>query len=575
MVKKILLLFLVFAGCFWFSSISAQTYYYDNIEVEIFVKENSTFDVIERQTYYLDGSFGYLFRDIELKDLDHVSNVLVYDSDENLLDKDNYNFSYKENDLHIQWNFQRRIFNKETKFWAVKYTVHGGLRFFKDHDELYWNAIFEDREVDVKNAKVTVHLPEGIKQEDIKVWSYLGRPADDRTSYNYNIGDRTIVFSEQNIKPGEFLTISVSFPKSIVKKPFLHRNQIIALITLLIALIIPIIVFIRAFKEWSKKGKDAKINKTIIAQYEPPNNLSPAVMGVLVKQNIEIKEILATVVNLAVRGYLKIKEEEKGFSIFKHKEYTFEKLKDFNGLKPFERKILEGVFKKGNIVFTSDLKNKFYKEIDDIKKEIYKEVAATVFFEENIEKIRKKYSLRHIKFFVILFVIFFASIILTNILGLNPILLISGIIMAVSLLISGIIGIIFAHFMPALTKKGAEAKWESLGFKEYLHTAERFRIGEETLETFSLFLPYAMVFGVEKQWAKRFTDFEYKQQGWYYPAAIYSGSGRAPANFSEFSSGFSSFSSAIASSFSPPGGSGAGGAGGAGGGGGGGGGGAG
>ena len=79
MVKKILLLFLVFAGCFWLSPVLAQTYYYDYIEVDIFVKEDSTFDVIERQTYYLDGSFGYLFRDVELKDLDHILYCIVLD----------------------------------------------------------------------------------------------------------------------------------------------------------------------------------------------------------------------------------------------------------------------------------------------------------------------------------------------------------------------------------------------------------------------------------------------------------------------------------------------------------------
>ncbi|KPJ54706.1 hypothetical protein AMJ47_03625 [Parcubacteria bacterium DG_72] len=585
MVKKILLLFLVFAGCFAFGSAKAQTYYYDNIEVDIFVKENSTFDVIERQTYYLDGSFGYFFRDVKLKDLDHISNVLVYDSDGNLLDKNNYDLSYKGNNLHIQWNFERRIFNKELKFWAIKYTVHGGLRFFKDHDELYWNAIFENREVNVENAKITVHLPEGIKKQEVEVWSYIGKPENSRTSYNYNvIDDKTVEFLEQNIEPGEFLTISVSWPKGIVKKPFLYRNQIIALITLLIALTIPIIVFVRAFKQWSKKGKDAKINKTIIAQYEPPayakatagkpDNLVPAVVGVLVKQKIEIKEIIATVINLAVRGYLRIKEEEKGFLVFKHKEYTFEKLKDFNDLKPFERKILDALFKKGNTVSTSDLKNKFYKEIKDIKKEIYKQVATIDLFEENVEKTRNKYSIFYIITLVLGFVILFAGIMIINILGLAPILLTSAVIIGVSILISAIIGLLFSWQMPALTQAGAEAKWHALGFKEYLHTAERFRVGAETLKTFSLFLPYAMVFGVEKQWAKRFADFEYQPQTWYFPAAVYSGRGGAPANFSEFASGFSSFSSAVLSSFSPPGGSGAGGAGGAGGGGGGGGGGA-
>ena len=93
----------------------------------------------------------------------------------------------------------------------------------------------------------------------------------------------------------------------------------------------------------------------------------------------------------------------------------------------------------------------------------------------------------------------------------------------------------------------------------------------DVMETFSKFLPYAIIFGKEKQWAKRFDDFSYQQQSWYYPAMIYSGQGGAPASFKEFSSSFSSFASSLSSTFSSsPGGSGAGGSAGGGGGGGGG-----
>ena len=133
-------------------------------------------------------------------------------------------------------------------------------------------------------------------------------------------------------------------------------------------------------------------------------------------------------------------------------------------------------------------------------------------------------------------------------------------ILSIALLVTGLIGTAFAYYMPALTKQGAEAKWKALGFKEYLRVAERFRIGAETIETFSKFLPFAIVFGVEKQWAYRFSDFSFKDQSWYV------------ASSSNFSASFASFTSSMSSSFSAP--SGAGGAGSAGGGGGGGGGGA-
>ena len=571
-MRKTLLSLIFLLGCFYFSQSAeaVDNYYYDLIEVEIQINKDSTFNVVEKMTYNLDGNFGYFYRDIELKDLDHLSDLEVFDDQGNKLSKDQYDFKYKNNLLHLQWNFSRRDFNKELKSWTVKYKVHGGLGFFNDYDELFWNAIFQDRWVIVKKAEILVHLTQEV--DTIRPRLFIGSLGDKTESYNYQVIDKkTIKFWGEYINPGQYLTVVVAWPKGIVEKPIIYRNQLTALIVLLISIFIPVIVFIKAFKDWQKKGRDVKIEKTIIAQYEPPNNLAPALIGVLVKQSVSVKDILATVINLAVRGYLKIREQEDKFIFIKNKEYIFEKLKSEAGLKPFEQETMKGIFKRKNIVSSQDLRNKFYKELPVIKKEIYKEVAQTNLFDANIQEKRKKYEKIYLISFILLTVILFAFLILGSILGLSGYYIPHIIFLMISLAISSAIGLVFARFMPVLTNQGAEVKWQALGFKEYLHTAERFRIGAETLGTFSNFLPYAMVFGVEKQWAKRFDDFQYQEQGWYYPAAAYKGSSGAPVSFSEFSSSFSSFSSSVSSVFtSSPGGSGAGGAAGGGGGGGGG-----
>lgn len=64
------------------------------------------------------------------------------------------------------------------------------------------------------------------------------------------IDDKTIRFWGYNIEPGEFLTIMVAWPKGIIEKPFLYRNQIINWIFLLIALLLLIFFFIRAYRTW-------------------------------------------------------------------------------------------------------------------------------------------------------------------------------------------------------------------------------------------------------------------------------------------------------------------------------------
>lgn len=577
--EKKVLLFIIFS-VFLFLAITvsaAGTYFYKSIDVDIKVNQDSTFDVIENQTYSLNGNFGYFYRDIKLKNLDHISDIEVFDGNGEKLNKEQYKVSYKGSYVSIRWDFDRRDFNNELKSWVVKYRVHGGIGFYNNYDELYWNAIFaDDRTVPVEYGQAIVHLPKEFSTNEIQKRMFIGSLNSKTESSNYEVIDnKTVKFWGNNISSQDFMTIVVAWPKGAVVKPILYRNQIINWLALFLTLAIPVFVFLKTYSDWRKTGKDEKINKTIIAHYEPVRNLSPALMGALIKQNVSIKEILATVIDLAVRGYLRIKEEENKILFFKNKEYVFEKLKEGSDLKTFEKEIMESLFGAKAVVFSSDLKNKFYKHIPKIKELIFSELEkSTNYFNGNIEKTRVKYSLRYS---VVLFSILSIAIVLFIIAGVSSVGLIPVYVflLIISLLASAIIALSFAHYMPALTREGAEAKWHSLGFREYLHTAERFRIGAETLDTFSKLLPYAMIFGVEKEWAKRFSDFSFENQNWYVPMVVYAHPGQ-PSSVSDFSSSFSSFASSLSSTFSssPGGGSGMGGGGGAGGGGGGGGGGA-
>ncbi len=103
----------------------------------------------------------------------------------------------------------------------------------------------------------------------------------------------------------------------------------------------------------------------------------------------------------------------------------------------------------------------------------------------------------------------------------------------------------FAITEARLSKKGNQLKADILGFKLYLKTAERYRMQNLTPETFEKYLPYAMVFGVEKKWAKAFEylNIPVKQPQWY--SGSFAGAGGFSAsNFS------SSFSASFVSSFS-------------------------
>jgi uncharacterized membrane protein len=551
---------------------ASQVYYYDSVGIDIQINPDSTFDVIEKQTYYLDGNFGFFYRDIDLKGTDHISNIEVLDSDGKKIAKKEYTISYKNNDLSIRWNFPRMDFSDALKSWTIKYKVHGGLGFFENYDEIYWNAVFADRMVQVKRADVVIHLPEEFPREKISQKSFIGQTGSQNESVDYEfINNQTIHFWGRDIEPNKFFTIAVAWPKGAVQKPFLYRNQIINWIVLLTALLLPIGTFIKSYFLWKNKGKDPKINKSIVPEYSPPDNFSPAIYGVLMNQSVSAQDIVATIVDLAVRGYIKIIEQESKFLFVKTKGYIFEKLKDESGLKPFEQEIMKGIFGKSKLTRSEYLRNDFYRKIPEIEKLLFKEIEQTGYFDENISEKRNKYS--KISKNAVIALIFLVLIVWF--LGSGPMAIFYIFLMIASFIISFIIKLAFAHYMPKLTKRGLDAKWKLMGFKDYLHTAERFRLGFETVETFSKYLPFAIILGVEKEWAKRFDDIEYVEQGWYVGTHVYTAGSGGFSSFDSFSSSLNSFASSISSSLSSPSSSsGVGGGGGAGGGGGGGGGGA-
>ncbi len=90
----------------------------------------------------------------------------------------------------------------------------------------------------------------------------------------------------------------------------------------------------------------------------------------------------------------------------------------------------------------------------------------------------------------------------------------------VALGISGFVVVIFSWFMPRRTEKGRRAYEHILGFKRYLAVVEKDRLAfhnppQRTPEIFEKFLPYAMVLGVEKEWARQFESMTLPKVEWY------------------------------------------------------------
>jgi len=529
---KIKLLFLFFLSCFlWTSSVFAQDssnfdntnlnynfninnsvqvkeYVYDNFDVDININSDSTFTVEEKETFkFTGGPFHYIFRGIAYKKLDNIKNIEVFGEDGQPWPKDALKITNEGGEKKVKISFQDLY--DQTYTWKIKYTVTGGLGYFKTWDELYWNVIPADRDVNINNTKVTLHLPESVDKNNLQITGYVGYSGSLQQPEKMKVVDsQTAIWENGLLLPGQDFSIVAGWPRGVVIREIrwwkFGRNT-----TTVLGIFMPLVVAIILFLVWLRHGRDRK-KKAVYARYEPPKGMSPSLAGALYDEKVQKRDVNAIFINLAVLKYIKIKEYKRG-------KYEFTKLKEADSeLANFEKEFLRQMFsaKIGDDqkVTTEDLKYKFAGVLASIKGMIYGDLQTKGYFKKSPNLVRGLYLGLGIGLMI-------SSSILLSL----PSRFISMGWLSFGLFCSGILTLIFSGAMPKRTEEGSKLLEEIIGFRDYLWTAERFRLGQVDPKKFEKFLPYAMVLKVEREWANRFSDIYKEPPDWYTPYYAYAG----------------------------------------------------
>ncbi|MEW6407776.1 MAG: DUF2207 domain-containing protein [Patescibacteria group bacterium] len=502
-----------------------------NYNVKIEIKNDSSLIITENILYDFKSQKRHgIYRDIPIKYKDQRGanynlrlKVLSITDEKGMNHK--YTFSRKGKDFSIKiGDPDKYVSGKKT--YIIKYKVDRGMRFFSDYDELYWNAIGHGWNLNILAGKAEVVLPKETSKDELKYDCFTGKfGAKDRNCKVEIVDNKRVDFLlTKSLPEYSGMTIVLGIPKGIVAKSasreilwFLQDNWPLLLIP---------ISFLTLFCLWWRRGRDPKGRGTIIAQYEPPDRLRPGEVGVIFDQDVDNKDISSTLIDLAVRGYLKIKEIEKG-------EYQFTKLKEGDDLENYEKELFDGIFGNAQTKLLSALKNKFANKFKNIKDKLYEDVTRKGYFPKNPELARGGY-------FGCGIVIGIAAIIL-------GIFLESWVYLA-GFLVAGVLMIIFSFFMSRRSYKGVLAYEHILGFKEFLSVTERERLKfhqapEKKPELFEKYLPYAMALGVEGEWARQFEGI-YQQKSSFYESY----DGRAFAAYA-FVSSLNSLSSQTSQTF--------------------------
>ncbi len=413
-----------------------------------------------------------------------------------------------------------------TRKVEIIYAVRNGTRFFKDYDEFYWNVTGNDWPVPIDHASATVTFPENAAGS-LRAQAFTGVYGSSQRDATANTEGATATFETNNPLPMRGgMTIDVYIPQGILEAPsaltklfwFIGGNPIVFL---------PPITLAVMFVLWWYKGRDPDPGMSVAPMYEPPAGISPAEAGTLLDDSIHPRDITSTMVDLAVRGYIKIEETADKGLLFSHKDYIFHLLKPQTtwgaDLAPHERVMLENVFAGGQETRLSSLKNRFYTAVPVIRQDIMSQLKNKGIYlldPESANGYSIVAAIGIVAFFGLLQYLGWG-----NFLNSAPLLIVCG-------AISAVIWWLFARVMTAKTVKGARTQIAVLGFQEFMNRVDADRLRLMPPTTFEKYLAYAMALGVEHHWAQAFAGIVKDPPQWYVgPGGTY-GPGFNPIFFS-------------------------------------------
>ena len=456
-------------------------------------------------------------------------------------------------------------------------------------DELYWNATGNAWDMPIERAHARIVLPAGVKPMQWAVYTGPEGSTEREADVAVDSARGIVSFTARGpLDPYEGMTVAAGWaPGAIADRPAQSEMRRAAALRLW-PLALPFFAFLFAMRAWRRRGRDPE-GRPVVVGYEPPDGITPAEAGTLIDHKAQTRDIISTLTDLAVRGYIGIeeREEKKLLGLITSTDYVFHQRTfpaDADKLLPHEHRFLNGLFATASVtepawddvraayaeaqraqqsgrrvdpdeiavrlaqdggrrrtasVRLSELQNKFYTSLPGIRDGIYDQLIERGYYRTRPDKVKGHW----VAFAIVVLILGLVGAAITADSGMAWV---SAGALAGGTVAASVVLIVFGSVMPARTEKGARAREAALGFREFLSRveSERYRRMITSPEMFERFLPYAMAFGVEDRWASAFDDLYREPPDWY------SGSGYGNFRASSFTSRMSTLSSSAGSTMS-------------------------
>ncbi len=488
----------------------ARSYHISKFNSNIHVAEDGSARVEEQITFVFSGEFHGIYRDIPV---DYPgpsgSNYTLFIKVGAITDESGDKLKVEKKTsggfLHLKIYVPGAV--DATRTVNIEYSVANGTRFFEDHDEFYWNVTGNDWPVPIMEATAVIYFPVEASGK-LRAQASEGIYGSNQRAMAQVEGPSASFATTGPLPMRGGLTADVYIEKGVLHQPgalarffrFVRSNPVLTL---------PLWAFAVMFPMWWMKGRDPDPGISVAPMYEPPEKMGPAEVGTLIDDSVDARDITSVLVDLAVRGYVKIVEtQHKGF-LSSTKDYEFHLLKDpsqWNDLTDYERAMLQQVFAGGQVTLLSSMRNHFYTALPLIKSEIMSALKSKGMYTVDPDSAKGYWGLG-----VLMVALPFVAL---QVLGVADFLSSVPIAIVCGLIALAII-IIIGRQLTATSMKGARTRVQIQGFQEFMNRVDADRLKRMPPDTFEKFLPYAMALGVEHHWAKAFEGIIQNPPTWY------------------------------------------------------------
>jgi hypothetical protein len=259
---------------------------------------------------------------------------------------------------------------------------------------------------------------------------------------------------------------------------------------------------------WLARGRDARALAADVGPVEllmtgdggrvafaSPDGVLPGQVGTVVDERVDVADVTATVVDLAVRNYLAVRETgPRDWVLVRRNPPDV-------ALTAYERTVYEQVLGDAPEVAVSALRGRV--DLSAVRAAMYTDVVSRNWFARRPDHDRSLWSLVGVLLAVV-------GVAATVVLALT----VGHALLGLVLVVGGLGLALGARMMPARTKRGSVLVQQVRGLLNYLRTTEVSAIPPADREmVLSRSLPYAVVLGEVDGWVRRFGDLDTAADG--------------------------------------------------------------